>query len=293
MRARYPDRDGFVVRDGIKVAFEVYENHNPTILLMPTWSIVHSRHWKAQIPYLARHFRVVTFDGRGNGRSDRPTQSAAYADTEFVEDAVAVLDATATDRAVVAGVSLGAHWTALLAGLHPGRVTGAVLIGPTTSLVSVPHPKRALPPFGEALGASDGWAKYNMHYWRREYLDFAEFFFSQVFSEPHSTKQREDAVSWAQDTDPETLIAAEMVDPIASDVAQVALAGIRCQVLVIHGTDDRISPTTAGIALAKATGGALLSIEGGGHLPQARDPIRVNLAIKAFVDHVGRSGVLA
>jgi pimeloyl-ACP methyl ester carboxylesterase len=31
-----------------------------------------SRHWKMQIPYLARHCRVLTFDGRGNGRSDRP-----------------------------------------------------------------------------------------------------------------------------------------------------------------------------------------------------------------------------
>ena len=46
----------------------------PTILLLPTWSIVHSRHWKAQIPYLARHFRVVTFDGRGNGQVRPPAR---------------------------------------------------------------------------------------------------------------------------------------------------------------------------------------------------------------------------
>ena len=63
---------------------------------MPTWSVVHSRHWKLQIPYLARQFRVVTFDGRGNGRSDRPADAAAYADAEFVADAIAVLDATGT-----------------------------------------------------------------------------------------------------------------------------------------------------------------------------------------------------
>ena len=37
-------------------------------LLLPTWSIVPSRFWKAQVPYLARHYRVVTFDGRGSGR---------------------------------------------------------------------------------------------------------------------------------------------------------------------------------------------------------------------------------
>jgi len=73
MRARYPDLDGFVDRDGVKVHYEVYDNDAPTLLLMPSWSITHARVWKAQIPYLARHWRVVVLDGRGNGRSDRPT----------------------------------------------------------------------------------------------------------------------------------------------------------------------------------------------------------------------------
>src|SRR6201999_310072 len=71
-RARYPDQDGYVERDGVRIFYEVYGAGEQTILLLPTWSIIHSRHWKAQIPYLARHFRVVTFDGRGNGRADRP-----------------------------------------------------------------------------------------------------------------------------------------------------------------------------------------------------------------------------
>ena len=71
-RARYPDDEGFVERDGVRLFYEVYGHGEPTVLLLPTWSIVHSRHWKMQIPYLARHCRVVAFDGRGNGRSDRP-----------------------------------------------------------------------------------------------------------------------------------------------------------------------------------------------------------------------------
>ena len=80
------------------------------VLLLPTWSIIHSRHWKAQIPYLARHARVVTFDGRGNGRSDRPAEVEAYAEREFAADALAVMDATGTDRAVLVSLSAGALW---------------------------------------------------------------------------------------------------------------------------------------------------------------------------------------
>jgi hypothetical protein len=57
MRACQPSRDGYVERDGVKVHYEVYGDGEPTVLLLPTWSIIHSRHWKMQIPYLARHCR--------------------------------------------------------------------------------------------------------------------------------------------------------------------------------------------------------------------------------------------
>ena len=114
-RARYPDEEGYVERDGVRIFYEVYGSGEPTVLLLPTWSIIHSRHWKAQIPYLARHARVVTFDGRGNGRSDRPDTVEAYAEREFAADALAVMDATGTERAVIVGLSAGA-----LLG-HPAR----------------------------------------------------------------------------------------------------------------------------------------------------------------------------
>ena len=95
-RARHPDEEGFVERDGVRVRWERYGDGEPTLLLLPAWSIIHSRQWKAQIPYLARHYRVLTFDPRGNGRSDRPPTAEAYDDDQYVADALAVLDATGT-----------------------------------------------------------------------------------------------------------------------------------------------------------------------------------------------------
>jgi pimeloyl-ACP methyl ester carboxylesterase len=128
-RARYPDESGYIKRDGVRLYYEVYGSGEPAVFLLPTWSIVHSRHWKMQIPYLARHCRVITFDGRGNGRSDRP--EAGYDEHGFAADAPALMDATGTGRAVIVSLSLGAQRALLLAAGHPDRVVaGAVFIAP-------------------------------------------------------------------------------------------------------------------------------------------------------------------
>src|SRR4029450_6725575 len=109
MWACQPVADGYVERDGVKVHDELFGAGEPTVLLLPTWSIVHSRLWKMQIHYLARHCPVLTSDPRGNGPSDRPTEPKAYAEQEFAADALAVMDATQTPRAVVVGFPDGAH----------------------------------------------------------------------------------------------------------------------------------------------------------------------------------------
>ncbi|MEO8322599.1 MAG: alpha/beta hydrolase, partial [Actinomycetota bacterium] len=189
MRARYPDRDGYVERDGVKLFYEVFGEGEPTILFLPTWSIIHSRHWKMQIPYLARRFRCITFDGRGNGRSDRPEEASAYSDDDFMRDCLAVMDETATDKAVLVAFSAGCDWALMLAGLHPDRVQGAVLIGgghPDTpqSVERAPYQGR----FNERLDIEEGWAKRNRFYWQKDFQGWLEFFMNKMFTEPHSTK---------------------------------------------------------------------------------------------------------
>lgn len=64
MRAREADRSGFVERNGVRIYYEIYGEGSSTLLLLPSWSILYSRLWKAQIPYLVRHYRVITFDGQ-------------------------------------------------------------------------------------------------------------------------------------------------------------------------------------------------------------------------------------
>src|SRR4051794_16528250 len=164
-RARYPDETGYVERDGVRVFWERYGDHEPTVLFLPTWSIVHSRTWKGQIPYFARHCRVVTFDGRGNGRSDRPLEPAAYDETEFAADALAVLDATGTDRAVLVSLSRGAERSLLLAAEHPERVAGMVLVAPALPLPPAAARAGAAQAFEERRDTHESWDKWDRHYW--------------------------------------------------------------------------------------------------------------------------------
>jgi pimeloyl-ACP methyl ester carboxylesterase/predicted glycosyltransferase len=285
MRARYPDAEGYVERDGVRIFYEVFGSGEPTVLFLPTWSYGYSRFWKAQVPYLARHGRVITFDGRGNGRSSRPDGAAAYTDAEFAADALAVLDAVGCEQSYLVSFSRGARWCLLLAAEHPERVRGAVFIDHALPLPPGASMRdTAIYAFDEPNVSTDGWGKWNRHYWLDHYADFVEWFAHQIYSEQHSTKQIEDAISWALETTPETLIATVTTPDKTSTVQAVReLAGrIQCPVLVLHGDEDAIVPHARGQTLADITGGRLVTIQGGGHAPQARDPIKVNLLLRDF-----------
>jgi pimeloyl-ACP methyl ester carboxylesterase/predicted glycosyltransferase len=286
MRACQPVVDGYVERDGVKVFYEVFGQGEPTVLLLPTWPIVHSRFWKLQVPYLARHYQVVTFDGRGNGRSDRPAGADAYRPEEFVADALAVLDAAGADQAAVVGPSRGGVTAALLAALHPDRVLGLAFVYPAVPLAP-PLPGRGHS-FADRLDTTKGWAKFNQHYWRAHYPEFARFFMEQAFTEPHSTKPIEDTVGWALETDPETLILIETATVASSfrrgDTFRTLCRRIACPTVVIVGGDDAVTSTAQGQALAEVTGGSLVTIQGGGHGPHVRDPVLVNRLLRQFID---------
>lgn len=287
MRARLPDVTGSVDRDGVALGYEVYGDGDRTVLLMPTWTIVNTRFWKLQVPYLARHFRVITYDGPGNGASDRATDPARYAADAYAADAAAVLAACGVDRAAVVGLSLGAQYSVRLATHHPDLVAALVLVGPALPLAP-PPPERAS--IAEGLRAplpADpvGWQRYNIAYWRHDLRDFAEFFFSQAISEAHSTKPREDAVSWAMETTADVL-EADAGRPLLGIGVDEIFAGVRCPTLVIHGTDDRIHPHQTGVEAARLSGGTLVSFAGGGHMPNVRDPIRFNLVLRDFLERV-------
>jgi pimeloyl-ACP methyl ester carboxylesterase/predicted glycosyltransferase len=290
-RARYPDSEGFVERDGQRLFYEVYGEGEQTIFLLPTWSLVHSRHWKMQIPYFARHFRVLVMDGLGNGRSDRCRDPCRYAPTEFARDCLAVMDATGTERAVMASLSTGAQYQLELARLAPERVAGAVFIAPlfpyTPSHMSVlTHPRT--PPLSQALHLPSPlwWTHMGSVHWRQDYQGSAEWFVSRSLPEPHSTKAIEDGVGWALDTDSETLIATLAHGEFLRGRRKLrGLAqNLNCPVLVASGDRDKVTPPRDARALARLSKGRFEVFRGAGHFLQARKPVQFNVALRDFAE---------
>ena len=264
-RARYPDGGGYIERDGIRIAWDRYGSGGRAILLMPTWEIAHSRVWKCQVPFLARTFTVLTFDPRGNGRSDRPSAVAAYNRAERTRDALAVLDAAGVRRVTVVSWCEPGDDLAL-AVEHADRVEALVLIAPDLLVSETPNEDRY-----QRVGDWPG---------------FARAFFADAFPEPHSTKQIEDGVGWALETDADVIQRGleatwDNEEPHARDL----LARVRCPTLVIQGSEDRIAGAARGPVVAAAIADSvLMELEGSGHGPHLRDPVRFNVVLREFVE---------
>ena len=259
MRAREPDLAGAVDNEGVSIHYEVFGSGPATVFLMPTFPIVDSRMWKAQVPYLARHFRVVTADPRGHGRSDRPQDPAAYGDDAYASDVIAVLDATGTESAFLVSLCLGTQvgGDGRRGRARPGARTGLARDRPRRPGARDldgggdrrPPLGRRLPGLGRAPQRAHG-------------------------PGAHSTKVYDDMVEWALDTDAATL-GARFASPKRlteeSEVVRVA-AGLSCPVLVMHGTEDDCQNPERGTRFAGLAGGRLVVIEGAGHLADGASP---------------------
>ena len=263
MRAKLPVQEGIADREGVKIHYDVYGSGAETMLFVPPWSIVHSRVYKAQVPYFSERLRCITYDGRGNGKSDRPEEVTAYTLDNYVADALAVLDATGTSSAIIVGLSFGGLIACVLAAHHGERVKAAILVG-TAATVGPGYPYLAPEHFHPKRSNFQRWDKYNRDYWLSNYPDFAAHFISNIYSEPHSTKQIEDGLAWAAETTGRILaktVDARTFTP-SFDVSEAMYRKIKCPILVIHGSSDRIQPLARAKRLADLTGAELFILDG-------------------------------
>ena len=286
MRAEEPVATGRIERDSVGIAYEVYGEGPLTLVLVPCWIIVHARQWKAQVADLAKDCRVVVVEGRGNGASDRPRGVESYGHDAYALDALAVMDHLGVGECVAFGFSQGGPIAALVAQQRPEQVKALVLIAPSGPASAEARAERARR-FLEPLDRYKGWDLYTAGGMHADYRGFVEMFFAHMFPEPHSTKQIEDGIAYALETDAEALIDSTLGAMLTRADLEGAFCAVRCPVLLIHGDRDEIVPFKVGQRVAELCKAQVLPMPGSGHGPHMRHPALVNRSIRDFLEAQG------
>ena len=154
--------------------------------------------------------------------------------------------------------------------------------------IPLPERDQILENMDRPVQSPEGWAKYNLNHWRDDWEDFVRFFFDQAASDPHSTKVFDDTVGWSLETTGEQ-IAIQSSAPEVEDLAEIEqkVRSFQPPVLIIHGTGDKIiNPESSSVLADMFPNSELVTLEGAGHLPQARYPVKINHLIRDFVDTV-------
>ena len=186
MRARYPDIEETLERDGVTIGYEVHGTGGPTILMPSSMPLVHGRQWKAQVPFLARHFRVVVVDTPGQ-RPQRP--AARRGGVHDGQERRRPRGRPGRHRHRARPSPSGSPG----GGRHgPGTGRGAPGPGARGRCAIAPTMVFDVPGFEEVRDSHEGLEKINRHYITKEFDDFAAIFLAACSSDPHSTKQWED-----------------------------------------------------------------------------------------------------
>jgi DNA-binding SARP family transcriptional activator/pimeloyl-ACP methyl ester carboxylesterase len=272
----------YVRSRGVSIAYQVVDGGPSDLLMIPGWISHLSLDWDeplwvAWCERMSFFARLIRFDKRGTGLSDRPPGIQPL--EERMEDARAVLDAAGVDVVDVLGWSEGGPLALLFAATHPERVRSLILYGTQASFVFGPdYPWGATPERRESFSSRvvDSWGE----------LDFARFFApkgDERFAIRYAAYQRAGA-------SPTT--AAELNRMNLSIDARHLLAKIQVPTLVMNRPGDPVAPVEAGRYMAQRIPRArFVELEGEDHLMWVGDTEAICAEIEAFLTDLPVSGV--
>jgi pimeloyl-ACP methyl ester carboxylesterase len=285
LRLPEPEASGFADVDGVRIAWQSFGHGESAVLVVPTWNFVDSRVSARLVPDLSPWFRVITFDPRGAGRSDRPT--TGYRLDDHVADAVAVLQAAGVARASLVAGSSGANTAALLAARSPYQVQRLVLIGAAIDVgPAAPAADLNDDEFWIERASYEGWERWSAPYWRNDWPGFARWFLEMAFNESGSEALIDAILPIALEADPEILIEQHREQHLGRDflAAPAVLATITATTLVVHGELDRSVPLAVAEAVTAEISGATLAVVlARGHRPDIRSPELVDPLLVDFL----------
>lgn len=246
-------------RDGVSIYYEVHGD-GPTLLLTHGFSAT-SHMWRPQVDALSRDYRLVSWDLRGHGRTDSPSDPGAYSEALCVEDMVALCDALGAERVVAGGLSLGGFISLAFQLAHPERTAGLMLFD------TGPGYKKDKP--------RDGW--------NRAALERADVFESRGL----------DALPSRGEISPKAHHSAQGLAHVARGIllqrdARVieSLPHIDVPALVLAGSEDKPFLAATDYMAAKIPGARKVLLEGAGHASNIDKPEDFNREVLAFLSNI-------
>jgi pimeloyl-ACP methyl ester carboxylesterase len=228
---------------------------------------------------LASFSRLILFDKRGTGLSDRVT-GVANLETRM-DDVRAVMDATGSQRAMLVGASEGGPMSILFAATYPERTAALVVYG------SLPRFTRAgdfpwAPPLDEYLREATEWARiWGTYEGAAEFLKERGPLVTDDDIRWYASRQRLSASPGA----------VEMLQRMNAEIdVRGVLPTIRVPTLVLHRTDDHMPIEGARWMAAQIPGARFVELPGGPHPPHLGDADAVLREIESFTVVVGEEG---
>lgn len=230
-----------------------YEDHGAgfPVLLVPGLGGVGTC-WAAQVPVLAREFRVIVHDHRGTGRGARPLMT--YSVEQMTADLLRIMDACGIERAHLIGHSTGGAIGQVMAIDHPTRIAGFVGANTWTHcdpfFQNIFRLRRGLLERGDiAAYASIG----SLLLWAPQWI-----------AANMERVEREEQIMRDNFPDPRVVIA--RIDAICRFDRRDSLGTIKAPTLIVGSEDDMITPAYFSRDLAKRIPGARLEmLPYGGH----------------------------
>jgi class 3 adenylate cyclase/pimeloyl-ACP methyl ester carboxylesterase len=258
--ARADSGVSFAQNGDINIAYRVLGDGEPDIMLVPTWAsnidLIEEHPTIAKsMDTLASSARLILFDRRGSGLSDRMSGAATL--EEGMDDLVAVLDSVGSKRVALFGLNESGPLCALMAATHPERVSALILYG--SFATTTWHPDY---PWGQKVEEREAQIDLLCAFWGLPGTGAG-------LNGGQSDDER--FVRWA-DRWLRGSITRDALRPIfeilgQTDVRRV-LPSIRVPTLVLHRTDDPVVPVANGRYLAEAIPDAkYVELPGTDHIP--------------------------
>ena len=258
--------------DGVRLSVHEWGNADgPPLLFVHGFSQSHRAFLKQAHGELAKDFRIIAFDLRGHGASDKPRDEAAYTDgRRWADDVAAVIQTCRLQRPFLIGWSMGGRVVSQYLDVHgDDRLTGLVFVGSRT----VVTPDRSFLGPGAAMLAAMQVSD------PRQSAIATEAFLRECFHPPPDPAEFAELLKDNLLTPPWARAGAQRW-PGQFDAA---LSRVIVPTLVVHGTQDRIIQPAAAEYTAQIIAHATLAwIEGAGHMPFIERASEIDARLKAF-----------